>query len=81
MSTILITGNTYPVRAELRALGGTWNKVKQGWAVPYHAEDRARQLVAGAATHYREPAGFIARDNSSHEYSQCGDIAYWRPRL
>ena len=47
-STELITGNTYPVRAEMRALGGTWEARLQGWAVPTANAEKARAIVAGA---------------------------------
>ncbi|MEY2411054.1 MAG: hypothetical protein QOF48_3724 [Verrucomicrobiota bacterium] len=46
--TTLITGNTYPVRAELRALGGTWSRAAQGWNVPADKADQARALVMSA---------------------------------
>lgn len=70
----LITGKTYPVRSKIKALGGIWSKAKQGWLVPDSAAAEATRLVACAATHYREPAGY--RDNSSHEDRCCGDRAY-----
>lgn len=44
----LITGNTYPVKEQIKALGGTWNKFQKGWMVPDENADEARQLVAGA---------------------------------
>jgi hypothetical protein len=44
----LITGNTYPVREFIKALGGTWNKAGKGWLVPEDQADAARALVAGA---------------------------------
>jgi len=47
-STELITGNTYPVRAEMRALGGTWEARLLGWSVPMANEEKARAIVAGA---------------------------------
>ena len=47
-STELITGNTYPVRAEMRALGGTWEARLQGWAVPTANAEKARAIVASA---------------------------------
>lgn len=56
----LITGNTFPVRSHLKALGGTWSPAQHGWRVPDRVADRARQLVAQAATGYREPVGFSA---------------------
>lgn len=46
--TELITGNTFPVRAELRAMGGDWDARAKGWRVPADKASEARQLVAGA---------------------------------
>ena len=43
-----ITGNTYPVKTQLRALGGTWSRRAQGWIVPDDRADEARALVQGA---------------------------------
>lgn len=43
-----ITGNTYPVRRQLAALGGHWNEAKQGWDMPDHQVAAAQQLVASA---------------------------------
>lgn len=42
---VLITGNTYPVREELRALGGRWDPRAKGWRVPRSREAEARQIV------------------------------------
>jgi hypothetical protein len=51
MNTLsLITGNTYPHRQALRALGGRWNPIAQGWEVPAELADRCRALVAGPRT-------------------------------
>lgn len=47
MSKVTITGNTYPVREQLRALGGRWNAAEKGWDVPAEKADDARALVAG----------------------------------
>jgi hypothetical protein len=44
----LITGNTYPCREQLRALGGTWDKAAQGWRVPAAFAQVARDIVAAA---------------------------------
>ena len=48
-----ITGRTYPVRRELRAMGGTWDAAKQAWYVPADRAEEARTLVAetGLARH------------------------------
>lgn len=47
-NTILITGNTYPVRQQMRDLGGTWNRAAQGWDIPADKAETARALVASA---------------------------------
>ena len=43
---VLITGNTYPVREQLRALGGRWDPVAKGWHVAADKEAGARTLLA-----------------------------------
>lgn len=40
-----ITGNTYPVRDQLKALGGVWNKSRKCWMVPADKADAAMQLA------------------------------------
>lgn len=40
-----IRGKTYPVRRELRALGGQWDEKKQAWYVPDDRADEARGLL------------------------------------
>ena len=47
---ITITGNTYPVKDAIKALGGKWNKTAKGWDVPDEVADEARALVSGAST-------------------------------
>lgn len=54
-----ITGNTYPVRRELRAMGGEWDADHKCWYVPTDRADEARSLVADTGT---------ARKNSSRRY-------------
>lgn len=43
-----ITGNTYPVKEAIKALGGKWNKIAQGWDVPDDKAEEARRLVTEA---------------------------------
>lgn len=47
-ATELITGNTYPCREQLRALGGTWDRTAQGWRVPGAFAQMARDIVTAA---------------------------------
>lgn len=46
--SILITGNTYPVKDAIRALGGRWNPRLKGWMVPPERAEEARALVEAA---------------------------------
>lgn len=48
MTRVLVVGNTYPVKDQLRALGGRWDADKRGWMVPAERAGEARLLVAGA---------------------------------
>lgn len=56
MNSVLITGNTFPVKDQLRALGGRWDAGAKGWKVPADKADQARTIVSGAPrTEYRGP--------------------------
>lgn len=45
---VTITGNTYPVKDQLKALGARWNAEAKGWDVPADKADEARAIVNGA---------------------------------
>lgn len=45
MSTVLITGNTFPVKEEIKALGGRWDPAAKGWRVPADKAAEAQALV------------------------------------
>jgi hypothetical protein len=55
----LITGNTWPVRTALKALGGTWDPDDHGWYVPDARAEEARGIVAhfNATFEVRWPQG------------------------
>ncbi len=47
-----ISGKTYPVRKELRAIGGVWDKDRNVWIVPDERAAEARELLEiGRARH------------------------------
>lgn len=75
-----ITGNTYPVREALRALGGTWNKEAQGWDVPDDKAEEAAALVtaAGPSTYTPRPRRFNPR--SGYTRFSSGATTYRNPR-
>ena len=66
----LITGNTYPVKDKLRAMGGKWNPEQKGWEVPEEMETEARQIVNSASTPNYRPS--VCRS--------CGQKATWGVR-
>jgi hypothetical protein len=78
-STVLITGNTYPVKDSLRALGGRWDPSAKGWRVPSDRAEQARSLVSGApsGTYHRAPSRRVTRTGcrcgSVEEYSRDSD--------
>jgi hypothetical protein len=47
-STVLVTGNTYPVKEQIKALGGRWDAMAKGWRVPVAKAAEAQALVASA---------------------------------
>lgn len=51
INRVAITGNTYPVRTELRNLGGEWDKGEKAWMVPSDKAEEAKALVGGRGRH------------------------------
>ena len=43
-----ITGNTYPVKDQLRAMGATWSPAQKAWLIDDARADQARAIVAQA---------------------------------
>lgn len=76
-SKVLITGNTYPVRAELKALGGTWNSTARGWEVPADRAADARAIMASAGGARRSARG---RTGSTYTRFSSGAEVYTNRR-
>lgn len=45
---IPITGNTFPVKDQLKALGAKWNPDEKAWMIAEGKAEQARAIVAGA---------------------------------
>lgn len=60
---IAITGNTYLVKDQIKALGGRWNADRKAWMVPDDKADEARTLVNGANHSH----------GSKRHFSHCAD--------
>lgn len=55
-----VSGNTYPVRDQIRALGGKWNANAKAWQVPDERAEEAKALVASAPKSELSRADIIA---------------------
>jgi len=56
MSMVAISGNTYPVKDQIKALGGRWNADAKVWMVPAERAEQARKLVEDAPRQVFRPA-------------------------
>jgi hypothetical protein len=78
MSTInskLLTGNTYPVKDQLRNLGAKWDKYQRGWMVPIDQWDEAMEIMDEAPIPM--PRRSIAGGYVSNVYRfNSGEVAY-----
>jgi hypothetical protein len=52
-----VKGNTYPVKEQLKALGGRWNADQKLWMVPSIKESEAKSIVSNAPVQKRKPLG------------------------
>ena len=79
MKTVLVKGNTYPVRTQLYELGGTWDASAKGWKVPEDKEQDALQLVDNAnptlpKTTRRTPVGRRTGCSCGSREDKNGDL-------
>lgn len=65
---IAISGNTYPVKDQIKALGGRWDSAQKCWMVPDDKADKAYALVQSAP---RKTAGDYRRYNSGGARTGC----------
>jgi hypothetical protein len=80
MAMIEITGNTYPVREHLRALGGKWNPARKCWMVPETQAEQAKELVSGGASSAPSASSAVARAPRDGEDSVVYARAVYRGR-
>ena len=78
-----ITGNTYAVRNQLKALGGRWSPSRQCWMVPDDKAEEAKRLVEAAGPAKRRCGTFRRRTcqtcGSSINYGvYCGKCEFGR---
>lgn len=75
MALTAITGNTFPVKDLLRAMGGRWDGVAKAWMVPNDKVAEAQAIVAGAGAKTPRPAGSTYRPTRCKECG-CGPSRY-----
>lgn len=77
--TVLITGNTFPVKGHLYAIGGRWNRVLKGWDVPAERETEARNIVAGGSIRRVQRYGDTSEVSNVTRFSS-GAVVYTNKR-
>ena len=73
---VAVTGNTYPVKEQLKALGARWNGDLKAWMVQPDKAEQAKVIVAGAG-----PKKAFAGSSRSNGYrhgrrcycAECGE--------
>jgi hypothetical protein len=65
-SLVAITGNTFPVKDYLKALGARWNPETKAWMVAADKAATARKIVAGAGSG-------AAKTSGKPHFSKCHD--------
>lgn len=66
----LIKGNTYPVRNELRAMGGKWNQAEQAWELPDEKAQEAILLVETAPKQGAYPKRTTTRFSGGRNFTR-----------
>jgi hypothetical protein len=69
-TTVAISGNTFPVKDQIKALGGRWNSEAKAWMVPADRADQARALVAGAP----QSSGSSSSSYRPRKCKVCGHV-------
>ena len=64
---VAVTGNTYPVKDQIKALGGRWDAARKAWMVPANRADEARALAGGTAKTTSSPRRSRGSANQDHE--------------
>lgn len=54
---VAITGNTYPVKDSLKAIGARWNPEAKCWMIAPEKAEEARRIVSGSPAPIRRRTG------------------------
>lgn len=79
MATVAITGNTFPVKDQLKALGARWNPDLKAWMVDESKAVEARRIVSGVKTQATSSKPHFAKCHEcgapSKGYYRCYDCS------
>lgn len=76
---VAISGNTYPVKDALKAIGARWNADDKCWMISLARADEARKIVEGAGPKKAAPAGRtfgFRRKDRDDDCELCGRNRY-----
>jgi hypothetical protein len=73
---VLITGRTYPVKDQLRALGGTWDARAKGWRVPDAVAAQAHVTGAPASRPAFDSNGTACEGHPAGPFDAMGETVY-----
>lgn len=75
---VAITGNTYPVKEQLKALSARWNPEDKCWMISEDLADKARAIVSGNAgsVTYTPRRSNVCKVCGYHATGKYGDIIY-----
>lgn len=79
---IPVSGNTYPIKDQLKALGGRWNAAQKCWMMPANVADKAFALLQAAPRGYVRSAASqpARRSRGTWTGCSCGSVEeYDRP--
>lgn len=74
MNLIPISGNTYPVKEQLKSLGARWKPDRKCWMVPADKADQAYALVSNAPRKSYSSASTYRRTGGRRTGCSCGSI-------
>lgn len=82
---IAITGNTYPVKDQLKAMGGKWDSAAKAWMVPDDVAEQAQKLVPAAkvappSTNVGDLSGIIAMFDKARQHLKFPAIVMSVPK-
>jgi len=69
---VAITGNTYPIKEQLKRLGGKWDPDSKQWLVPDSKAEEARALLATVPSYTKRT---YKRPFVHHKCTVCGTRA------